>query len=47
MTAMEAEKVGHTLLTLQLRHVNIQVHAVDSFDLEGDMLGEDFSHGSW
>jgi hypothetical protein len=35
-----AKESDYPCVPLQLRHVNIQVHPVDSFDLEADMLGQ-------
>ena len=47
VAAMETEKGGHALLALQLWDVNIQVHAVDSFDFESDVLGQYLGDASW
>src|SRR4030095_15649870 len=47
VTTMEAEEAGDAALPLQWPHVDVQVHPVDSFDLQGHVIGQDFGHGSW
>jgi hypothetical protein len=44
---MVAQEPGDTLFVLQIAHVHVQVHAVDAFDFQGDVLAEDFGNGAW
>jgi len=46
VTAMEAEEADNSLLPLQPRNIDIQIHAVDAFDFQGDVLGEHFGNAS-
>src|SRR6266581_8989578 len=39
--------VGPALLALQSWDVNVQVHPVDSFHFQGDVLGQHFGNTSW
>src|SRR4030095_7608572 len=47
VTTMKAEETGNAALPLQWPHVVVQVHPVDSLDLQGHVIGQDFGHGSW
>ena len=47
MPTVKPEEGGHSLFALQLRHVDVQVHPVDSFHLEGDRLFQHFGDGAW
>ena len=40
VTPMKSEEAGHSSRPLQRRHVHVQVHAVDSFDLQRHVLLE-------
>jgi hypothetical protein len=42
---MEAQERSNATLALQLRLIDVEVHAVDAFDLEGDMLADDIGNG--
>ncbi len=44
---MEAEEGGYTAVGLQPGLVDVEVHAVDAFDLEGHVFAEDFGDGPW
>jgi hypothetical protein len=46
-TAVVPKETGHPNFPLQLRHVNIQVQPVDSLDLQGHVVGQHLSNGSW
>ena len=46
MTSMKAEETGYAALPLQRANVDVQVHPVDSLDLEGDVVGQDLSDAS-
>jgi len=37
-----AQEPDDPLLALQISHVHVEVHAIDAFDFQGDMLAEDF-----
>jgi hypothetical protein len=41
--ALVMEERHHTVAELQLGYIHVQVHPVDAFHLEGDVLGEDIS----
>ena len=45
VAAMKAEEVDDALFALQRRDVDVEIHAVDSLDFEGDVLGEDVGNG--
>ena len=47
LSAMEAEESGHAAVGLQPGLVDVEVHAVDAFDLEGHVLLEDIGDGTW
>ena len=40
LAAMKPEEAGHSSRPLQRRHVHVQVHSVDSFDLQRHVLPE-------
>jgi hypothetical protein len=42
VATMKTKEAGHPLLALQSRDVNVQLHPVDSFHLQGDVLGKHF-----
>jgi hypothetical protein len=46
VTTMKAEETGDAALALQRANVDIQVHPVDSLDLQGDVVGQDLSDAS-
>ena len=45
MAPVGAEELSHSTLTLQGRHVHIQVHPVDALQLERHMMLQDFGSG--
>ena len=47
MAAVEAPEVGDALLGLEAGDVEVEVHPVDAFELEGDVFAEDFGDGLW
>src|SRR5207247_2032388 len=47
VAAVKTEKAGDSPCPLQCWHVHVQVHAVDSFDLQGDVLSQHFGNASW
>src|SRR5580693_5794314 len=44
MAPVEPEETRHPLFSLQLWHVHVQVHPVDPFHFQGDVLIEHFGH---
>jgi hypothetical protein len=44
---VEAEEGRDTTVRLQAGLVDVEVHAVDAFDLESDVLAEDIGDGPW
>jgi hypothetical protein len=42
-----AKESNHAHVALQLWHVDVQVHPVDTLDLQGDVVGQHFGHASW
>src|SRR5262245_49538455 len=46
-TTVDAEEGGNAAVGLQARLVDVEVHAVDGFDLEGHVLAEDIGDGTW
>jgi hypothetical protein len=42
MSSVVAQEAGDALFKLQISHVHVQVHAVDAFHFQGDVLVEDF-----
>src|SRR3982751_1377376 len=47
VSAMVAEEPDHAQFPLQLRYVHVQVHPVDSLDLQADVIGKHFRYASW
>jgi hypothetical protein len=47
LAAMIAEKPHNSLLRLQPRHIDVEVHAVDPLDGKLHMMGKDFGHALW
>jgi len=47
LTAVEAEESRDTTVRLQARLIDVEVHAVDAFDLEGHVPAEDIGNGTW
>ena len=41
---MHPEKLNNTVLTLQLRHVHVQIHPVDSLHFERYVFGQNLGH---
>ena len=46
LAAIKPEEASSLLLRLQLRLVDIEVHAVDALDFQGYVLAEDISHAA-
>jgi hypothetical protein len=44
MSAMEAEESGDATLRLEPRLIDVEIHAIDAFDLERDVLSDDFGN---
>jgi hypothetical protein len=44
---VEAEERRDTSVCLEPGLIDVEVHAVDAFDLEGDVLAEDIGDGPW
>ncbi len=44
---MEAEESSHTPIRLQAGLIDVEIHAVDAFDLEGHVMPEDIGDGPW
>jgi len=42
--AVDPEELNHSMLTLQLRYVYVEVHAVNAFDLKQDVLLQYFGY---
>ena len=47
MAAVEAPEMGDALLGLQPGDIEVEVQAIDALELEGDVILEDLSDGSW
>ena len=47
MAALVAEKGRDLGRRLEAGLVDVEVHAVDGFDLERDVLGDDVGDGAW
>jgi hypothetical protein len=47
MSAMEAPKISDPAVGLEPGHVDVEIHAVDTFDLQSDMIFEDSGDGAW
>ena len=46
VATMESKEAGHTLFPLQSRNINVQVHPVDSLDLQRHVLLQNFGDRS-
>ena len=44
---MEAEESGDTAVGLEPGLIDVEVHAVDAFDLQSHVLAEDIGDGTW
>jgi len=44
---MKAEEGRDPAVGLQLRLVDIEVHAIDAFDFQGHVLADDFGYRPW
>src|SRR5579862_7346976 len=44
---MKTKEVHYSLFPLQTRNVNLQVHPVDPFHFQGDVIGQHFGHAAW
>ena len=44
---MKAKEVHHALFPLQTGNVDVQVHPIDTFDFQGDVIGQHLGHASW
>jgi hypothetical protein len=44
---VEAEEGGDPAVGLQAGLIDVEIHAVEAFDLEGDVLSEDIGDGPW
>ncbi|MGX6566878.1 hypothetical protein [Cupriavidus necator] len=44
LTEMATQVPHHAADALQLRHVHVQVHPVDAFALEYDVIAQNFAH---
>jgi hypothetical protein len=44
---MEAEEGSDPAVSLQARLIDVEIHAVKAFDLEGDMFVKDIGDGPW
>jgi hypothetical protein len=47
LPAVPPEERGDPALVLQPRHVRVEVHAVDTLDLQGDVLTQDLGDAPW
>jgi len=47
MAPVVTEETRHPLFSLQLGDVHIQVHPVDPFHFEGDVLVQHFGNAAW
>src|SRR5581483_5258366 len=47
MPAMVAQEPDDALLALQVAHVHVQVHTINAFDLQRDMIAEDIGDAAW
>ena len=47
LAAVEAEERRDTTVGLQAGLIDVEVHAVDAFDLKGDVVVEDIGDGPW
>jgi hypothetical protein len=46
VAAMKSKEAGHSLFALQSRDVHVQIHPIDSFHLQGDVVGQHFGNTS-
>ena len=46
VSAVVAQEPDDALLALQVGHVHVEVHAVDAFDFQGDVLAQDSGDGA-
>jgi hypothetical protein len=46
MSAVVAKEADHAEFALELGDVDVDVHAVDAFNFQGDMIAEDGSDGA-
>lgn len=46
MAAMKAKEASHAFIMLQLRLVHVEVHAIETFDFQSDMLLDDIGDTS-
>src|SRR5438552_3255099 len=44
---MKAKEVHNALFPLQTRDVDVQIHPIDAFDFQGDVIGKHFGNASW
>jgi hypothetical protein len=44
---MKTEEGGHSSGPLQCRHVNVEVHAIDAFYLQSDVLADNIGDTPW
>jgi hypothetical protein len=44
VAARKSKETGHTLFALSSRNVHLQVHPVDTFPFQGDVIGQHFGH---
>ncbi len=44
---VKPKKTGYSSSPLQSRHVDVEVHAVNAFHLQGDVLAENIGDGPW
>ena len=47
MTAIGPQESHHTAIPLQLRNVDVEVHAIDPLDFESHVIFKDVGHRSW
>ena len=47
VSAMESEERGHSPVVLEPGDVHVEVHAVNAFQIQGDVLADDFRDGLW
>jgi hypothetical protein len=47
VSAVIAEEADHAEFALELGDVDVEVHAVDAFTCQGDVVAEDVGDGAW
>src|SRR4051812_48132855 len=47
VSALVTKESDYAQFALPLRHIHVQVHPIDPFDLQGDVIGQHFGHTSW